>query len=275
MDIAGLVQSYGYAAVAVGAFLEGETVLVLAGAAAARGHLSLPTVIAVATVASFLGDQFFFFVGRRWGRALVARFPALEPRLARVDRMIARWHTPLILSIRFLYGLRIAGPNAIGMSSVIWWRFLLPNSVGTMIRAPLVAGVGYGTGHALARVLESVDADELRFAALLFVVLALGWLFSRRVLARRSLRRRDQGALLRADWPRVARRLAAGAAAATGNTVACRRQVGSRDRAGGCNRRSGASVERTRVDDARTRARLMRDRLPLPLASRYHAAARS
>ena len=191
MDIAGLVQSYGYAAVAVGAFLEGETVLVLAGAAAARGHLSLPTVIAVATVASFLGDQFFFFVGRRWGRALVARFPALEPRLARVDRMIARWHTPLILSIRFLYGLRIAGPIAIGMSSVSWLRFLLLNLAGAVIWAPLVAAVGYGTGQAVVFVLEWIDADELWFVAALCALLALGWLVGRCVLAWRASRRSD------------------------------------------------------------------------------------
>ena len=39
MNIAEWVQSYGYAAVAAGTFLEGESVLLVAGAAAARGHL--------------------------------------------------------------------------------------------------------------------------------------------------------------------------------------------------------------------------------------------
>ena len=38
MNIPELIQNYGYAAVAVGTFLEGETVLLLAGAAASRGH---------------------------------------------------------------------------------------------------------------------------------------------------------------------------------------------------------------------------------------------
>ena len=41
-----LIEHYGYFAVFLGCFLEGETVLVLAGFAAHMGYLSLPGVIA-------------------------------------------------------------------------------------------------------------------------------------------------------------------------------------------------------------------------------------
>ena len=73
MNIPDLIQSYGYYAVAVGTFLEGETVLLLAGAAASSSHLAMPWVIAVATVASFAGDQLFFYLGRAYGPALLQR----------------------------------------------------------------------------------------------------------------------------------------------------------------------------------------------------------
>jgi membrane protein DedA with SNARE-associated domain len=52
MDIAGLIQNYGYLAVAVGTFLEGETILIVAGAAARRSYLAFPTVILIGTLAS-------------------------------------------------------------------------------------------------------------------------------------------------------------------------------------------------------------------------------
>lgn len=45
MDIPQLIQQYGYAAVAVGAFLEGETVLILAAVSAHLGYLKLHAVI--------------------------------------------------------------------------------------------------------------------------------------------------------------------------------------------------------------------------------------
>ncbi len=160
MTIAELIQSYGYLAVAAGTFLEGETVLVLAGAAASLGHLSLPAVIAVATLASFAGDQFYFHLGRSHGARLLARMPSLQARTARARALIERHHMPVILSIRFLYGLRIAGPIAIGMSGVPWARFLVLNLVGAIVWAVAVAGAGYWGGQAFAPLLAAFDADE-------------------------------------------------------------------------------------------------------------------
>ncbi|MEO8013942.1 MAG: DedA family protein [Polaromonas sp.] len=180
MNIAEWVQSYGYVAVAVGTFLEGESVLLIAGAAAAHGHLSMPAVIAVAAFASFLGDQLYFLVGRRYGAALLARYPSLQPRAARVSSLLDRHHLPLILSIRFLYGLRIAGPMAIGMSRVSWSRFVLLNGLAAVLWALLIAGAGYGAGQALVFLLRAVDADELWGLSLLPVFGWVWWLLRRR-----------------------------------------------------------------------------------------------
>ena len=69
MDLAALIQQYGYAAVFVGSVLEGETMLVLAGLAAHRGYLSLQWVMAVAVAGAFLGDLICFLTGRFLGAA--------------------------------------------------------------------------------------------------------------------------------------------------------------------------------------------------------------
>lgn len=169
MDIAAFIQSYGYAAVGLGTFLEGETVLLAAGAAAFHGYLTLPVVIAVATLASFAGDQVFFLIGRRYGTRLLARFPALEPRAARASALLERHHVTLILVVRFLYGLRIAGPVAIGMSGVPWGRFLSFNLVGAIVWAMLIASIGYGLGQGLAFALGGFDADEVWLLAALLL----------------------------------------------------------------------------------------------------------
>lgn len=58
MPLADLLREYGYYAVFLGTFLEGETVLVMAGFAAHSGYLQLPWVIAVA--GGTLGDQLYF-----------------------------------------------------------------------------------------------------------------------------------------------------------------------------------------------------------------------
>ena len=177
LHVADLIQTYGYTAVALGTFLEGETFLLLGGAAAAHGHLSLLVVIGLATLASFLGDQLFFIIGRRYGARLLTRFPSLEPRAEKVKRLLDRYHLPFILLIRFMYGLRIAGPITIGMSRVSWLRFLTLNFFGAMLWAFLIANLGYGAGQIMSNVLKHLDADEWWFIAAIVGVIV--WLLQK------------------------------------------------------------------------------------------------
>ncbi len=64
MSLQELVSNYGYLAIGVGTFLEGETILVLGGLAAHRGFLQLPWVVACAFLGAFSGHQLYFHIGR-------------------------------------------------------------------------------------------------------------------------------------------------------------------------------------------------------------------
>ena len=56
-----LIDTYGYWAVLLATFPEGETILVIAGFAAHQGYLTLMPVILAAFAGSLCGDQLFFF----------------------------------------------------------------------------------------------------------------------------------------------------------------------------------------------------------------------
>jgi len=171
IDLPGLIDSYGYLAVFAGAFLEGETILALAGLAAYRGYLDFYTVAVVAMAAGFAGDQLYFFLGRRHGSRILARFPDAQARAHRFDALLARWHAPLIVAIRFMYGFRIVGPILLGMGRVPSWKFMVYNFIGAVIWAPLIAGIGYVFASALQSALAHWDDYEIWFFA---AVLALG-----------------------------------------------------------------------------------------------------
>jgi membrane protein DedA with SNARE-associated domain len=109
----------------------------------------------VAAIASFFGDQLCFYIGRRYGAALLARKPCIQAKVERVTSLLHRHHAPLILSIKFLYGLRTAGLIAIGMSNVPWPRFLAFNFLSALVWAACVGGASYVFG----RTLENVFTD--------------------------------------------------------------------------------------------------------------------
>jgi membrane protein DedA with SNARE-associated domain len=179
MDIAGLVAQYGYLAVLVGAFLEGETVLALAGFAAHRGYLDFAAVVVIAALAGFGGDQFYFFLGRRKGAQILARYPSAQAKAHRFDEMLARWHAPLIVMIRFMYGFRILGPILLGMGRVPSWKFVVYNFIGACIWAPLVAGAGWVFGHAVEALLKDFHQYETWFFAAIIIAGLCGVLFHR------------------------------------------------------------------------------------------------
>ncbi len=186
-DLPGLIDTFGYLAVLVGAFLEGETILALAGLAAYRGYLDFYTVVVVAMIAGFAGDQFYFVLGRAKGTEMLARVPRWRDRAHRFDAMLSRWHAPLIVAIRFMYGFRIVGPILLGMGRVPSWKFVVYNFIGAAIWAPLIAALGYLFGT----ILETVLADVKRVEVWAFLAVLAAGIIAFALLLRRERRMED------------------------------------------------------------------------------------
>ncbi len=177
MDYARLIHEYGYYAVLLGTVLEGESILVMAAIAANRGYLHLPILMPVAVIGAIIGDQFFYYMGRRHGNTL-ARFPSLSKRAARVETLIARHHAPVIVVLRFAYGLRIVGPMMVGMSAVSPVQFTLWNSLGSVLWAALIISVGYAFGDALHWLMGGIQKLELLVLAVMALIGATVWLIA-------------------------------------------------------------------------------------------------
>src|SRR5438105_13825863 len=125
-----LIADFGHLAIFIGTFLEGETVLALGGVAAAHGYLSFWAVVATATIGGFLGDQTWFFIGRRYGHRVLARYPRFAAKAPRVQALLRRWDATAVVLLRFCYGLRIAGPIVIGTCGISPWRLAFFNFIG-------------------------------------------------------------------------------------------------------------------------------------------------
>jgi membrane protein DedA with SNARE-associated domain len=171
-----IIAQLGYVTLFVGTFLEGESVLALAGLAASYGYLTFEYVVAVAALGAFLGDQVWFWIGRRYGERVMARYPKLAAKAPRIERLVRRWDAPAVIVLRFLYGLRIAGPVVIGSFGISPWRLAFFNLVGALIWAPVVAAVGYFAGQALEAWIGRLKDAQIAFLMLTLVGLGIAWL---------------------------------------------------------------------------------------------------
>lgn len=168
MTLEHLIRTYGYLALVIGTFLEGETVLIIAGFAACCGYLELPWVVLCAFLGSFVGDQTWFFLGHWKGREIVQRRATWRRQADRVRALLDRYQLPVILGFRFLYGLRIITPVVIGSSAFSPLRFLVLNAIGAAIWAIVGGLAGYFFGQGL----QIFFADVKRYEKWGFVALA-------------------------------------------------------------------------------------------------------
>ncbi len=163
--VAELLSTYGYALLLAGTFLEGETVLIVAGFLAHRGYMDIRLVMACAFLGSTAGDQLFFFLGRRHGQPWLGRHEGWRERVERVDRLMERFGWLVLLGFRFAYGMRTVTPFALGLSALPFRTFAAFNVCGALIWAAVVGGAGYAFGSTLELFMDRLAHYEHIVAA--------------------------------------------------------------------------------------------------------------
>lgn len=158
-----------YAAVFLGCFFEGETSLTTSAFAAHRGHLEIFIVIIIAFTATQSWDWIWFLVGRKKGKAVLAKRPKLSEKARKIDVLLMKYPVPVLLGYRFLYGFRTAVPLAIGMSSIPTRRFFVFSFINTIVWDVLFSSIGYFFGAFLKANMKRIEDYEFEIMACILI----------------------------------------------------------------------------------------------------------
>jgi len=155
-----LILRYGLAAVFVGAAVEGDLTLILAGVAAHLGYFAFPTAVVASVVGGFLGDLAWYVLGRLRG----PRFRAgrLYRRVGHRIEMLARRLGPAeLIASRFVYGTKAASMLFWGLHGMSVPRFVLVDAVGCVVGSLVFTGLGYAVSGSATILLGRVRRVEL------------------------------------------------------------------------------------------------------------------
>jgi membrane protein DedA with SNARE-associated domain len=189
-----LIENYGYLAILIWTFIEGETIVILAGMAVASsiGHLELGWVIASAVGGSFFGDQFYYYLGRHYGPKIIAKRLHWQESAERVYKHLRRHQYWLILTFRFYYGFRNVTPFAVGASQIPRLRFFGLNLIGAIVWATCFAGGGYLLGETLQLFMDDYHRYALYVLGVLAVTATVFWVVAVTRLRRKARERTAQ-----------------------------------------------------------------------------------
>ena len=186
--IHGLIEQYGLIAIFAGCIMEGETAAILAGYFSHQGLLAGWEAYGAAAVGAFAGDCFFFLMGRRFAQRPIVTKLRAKPGFSHAYAAVRSHPNLFVLGNRFVYGLRLAGGVASGLSEIGAPRFVVLNAISSLVWAAVFWTLGYFFGLGA----ETLLGTALRAHHRLLIALGLGiaslaaaWLLTRHFAARR------------------------------------------------------------------------------------------
>jgi membrane protein DedA with SNARE-associated domain len=135
-----VVERYGYAGVAgavsaegMGIPLPGQTTLMAAALAAARGELDIVMLAVMAFLAAVGGNSVGYLIGRIGGLRILRKTGISAAREAKIIALFQRFGGGFIVMARFLDGPRQLNGLVAGMLEMPWWAFTLFNALGALL----------------------------------------------------------------------------------------------------------------------------------------------
>jgi membrane protein DedA with SNARE-associated domain len=149
LDMENFLDQYGYLALLLGTFLEGETAILIASSLIYHGLFEFPYTVVIAFLGSFASDWIYYLIGRLNGKYFLAKRPHLATKVKPVTDFFHKHKFQILFSYRFLYGFRIIIPLVVGMSGLRPAAYLFYSTISGLIWATLVSTTGYWVGRLL------------------------------------------------------------------------------------------------------------------------------
>jgi membrane protein DedA with SNARE-associated domain len=172
-----------------------ELPILASGVLAHEGVVRWWLALAVCVLGVLSGDVVLYWVGRHWGERVLAwrlvRYVLTPAREETLTAAYRRHGVKVVFTARHVVGLRAAAFLTAGIARVPFGRFLAADMAGAMLGVP----VGFGLAFFFTDQLEAIVADVRRverWAVLLALVVAAGWIAVRVYRRSRALEREAQ-----------------------------------------------------------------------------------
>ena len=170
-----LLREYGYFVILGWTFLEGETIVIIAGVFSRSLGLEPWLIALCAFCGSFCSDQVMFSLGKYKGASVLDRFPRIAKNMDKASGLFKKYDTALILGFRFVYGVRNITPIMLGISGVSHKKFFALNIIGAGVWAVTFTFGGVFLGGAFMHYVEKVGFGLL--FAILGIIVLVGLIF--------------------------------------------------------------------------------------------------
>ena len=170
-----LIEQYGLIAVFIACVAEGETAAILAGFFSHQGVFVPWQAFVAVFLGAFGGDAMFFLFGRRFAdRPFVQRLRS-RPGFDRAFDLMQRHPALYVIGNRYVYGFRLVGGVAAGMSGISAPKFVVLNAISALVWTAIFGGIGYIFGLGAEQIIGSALHKHQRLLIGLGIAVVVGF----------------------------------------------------------------------------------------------------
>src|SRR5215813_3730825 len=161
---------------AVGFFLPGDSMLVVAGLFAAAGKLNIALVLLAFFLGSVLGDSTGYWTGRVMGKTLFNRESSWVFKPSRVEKAHAffeKYGVKTVILARFVPIVRTFAPLVVGAAEMPYAKFLPFSILGGLLWISSMVLAGYFLGGVIENALNIKLEDHIEKVVIVVVALSL------------------------------------------------------------------------------------------------------
>lgn len=170
------IDKFGYFAIVIGTFLEGEAILLVGGVLAMMGYLNPIGVMIAAFFGALAGDLASYFLGSLKPRRFLRAIGIVRRHEAQARKFFQKYGPASMVLGRFFYGMRIAGGFVCGLVGMPIRKFLLWAVVGCSMWAVIVGSLGYILGEGAQLLLGDIRHYQWYLMIGMIGMGLLGWI---------------------------------------------------------------------------------------------------
>ncbi len=168
------LQVYQFPAILVGSFLFGQTVVIAAAFLAGQNLWSVWNVFLICLLGNVISDAMWYFIGTHfttWIEKHEKHGARYKKVIERINKYVGKRVFLALILIKFLYGTRIFTIFYMTARKLNFWKFMVLNTLGTIIWLAAIIGAGYLAGRGTANYLGTLT--DIKFVILALVAFIL------------------------------------------------------------------------------------------------------
>ena len=136
-------EIFGFLASIIGGALQGEIVYLSAMLTVSMGYLNPYSVAIAFFIGSLARDWATFWFARKRGEQWVNKKPKLQARAEKVSKQLERSPILVLITYRFIYGLKTVILLVAGISNISWSKFAFWTGASTLLWILVFGWLGY------------------------------------------------------------------------------------------------------------------------------------